>query len=112
MLLMNNTQMVKNRRMTCMDDVMLFLSGNHDDVGLSGDRGDFYRRKMAEEIYTAFAVHGVTHGNVMTVIMGAIDLERETRMIIEEGGCDRSKAPPVNIDNTVLDILARIANLH
>ncbi|XP_041358054.1 uncharacterized protein LOC121374965 [Gigantopelta aegis] len=112
MLLMNNTELVKHRRMTCMDDVLLFLGGNHDDVGLYGDRGDFYRRKLAEEIYTAFAVHGVTHENVMSVVMGAIKLERDTRLIIEQGGLERGVAPPVSIDDTVLDILARIANMN
>ncbi|XP_048255897.1 uncharacterized protein LOC125382067 [Haliotis rufescens] len=112
LLLMNNTRMLRHTRLSTMDDVLLYLNGMHDDVGLSGDRGDFYRRKLAEELYTTFSVHGVDYTNIDAVVAGAIDLERQTRFILAESGRRRDRAPPVHYDEQVLDILARIADMH
>lgn len=51
-LMMNNTRLLnKPNAVVYIDDVFVYLTGNHHDVGLSGDRGDFYRRKLAEQIF-------------------------------------------------------------
>jgi hypothetical protein len=46
----------------------------HEDVGMSGDRGDFYRRKLAEQIFLNFGISGVNHTNVMVLVESAINL--------------------------------------
>lgn len=111
MLMMNNTEMCKVRRMRNMADVLTFLNGQHDDQGMSGDRGDFYRRKLADQLHVTFAVEGVTHNNVVSVVEAAIILERETRRVLASSAQGRDIAPTVNIDDTILNILARIADL-
>lgn len=108
---MNNTELVKERRLSSMDQVLSYLTGKHDDVGLSGDRGDLYRRKLAEQIFLAFAVDGIDHNNVTVIVESAILLERETRRILMGSANSRFSAPGVNIDEQVLNILARIAEI-
>lgn len=109
--MMNNTRLLKEKRITSMDEVLVYLQGYHDDVGLSGDRGDFYRRKLAEQIFTTFAIDGVTHRNVMAVVEAAISLNRETSRILKMSARDREWGPVINIDDGILNILARIADL-
>ena len=111
MLMMNNTRLVKERRLTNMEQVLTYLTGMHDDVGLSGDRGDFYRRKLAEQIFTSFAVDGVDHNNVVVLVEAAIALESQTRKILEGSAMTRNSAPAINIDEQVLNVLSRIAEI-
>ena len=111
MLLLNNSEMTKKRRMASMADVMRYLKGEHDDVGLCGDRGDFYRRKLAEQIHLNFAVTGVTHNNIMSVVESAIVLEEETRQALQCSAISRQRAPHVSIDETILNILSRMADV-
>ncbi|XP_060584549.1 uncharacterized protein LOC132740623 [Ruditapes philippinarum] len=111
MLMMNNTEMCKIRRLDNIEQALIFLAGNHDDEGMSGDRGDFYRRKLADQMHVAFAVEGVTHYNVFSVVKAAIVLEQETRKALAESAKSRDVAPYVEIDETILDILARLADI-
>lgn len=110
-LMMNNTGLVKERRLSSMNQVLTYLIGRHDDVGLSGDRGDLYRRKLAEQIFLAFAINGVDHNNVVVIVESAIQLEQETRRILMGSANTRFSAPGVRIDEQVLNILARIAEI-
>lgn len=89
----------------------MYLQGNHADVGLSGDRGDLYRRKLAEQMYLNFRIQGVDHNNVMVVVAAALGLEKQTRGILSDGASNRDLAPPILIDDQVLNILARIADV-
>ena len=91
---------------------MDYLLGNHDDVHCNGDRGDFYRRKLAEQIYVNFGVHYVTHDNVLNLVRDTIQLEADTRQVLAVCGGKRDDVPPINIDPQVLDVLARIADMH
>ncbi|KAL4236521.1 hypothetical protein ACF0H5_004907 [Mactra antiquata] len=111
MLMMNNTELCKIKRLDNVDQVLLFLSGQHDDNGLSGDRGDFYKRKLADQIHTTFAVEGVTHKNVQSIVEAAIVLERETRNVLGQSAKSRALAPTVDIDETILNILSRISDV-
>lgn len=110
-LMMNNTGLVKERRLSSMNQVLTYLIGRHDDIGLSGDRGDLYRRKLAEQIFLAFAINGVDHNNVVVIVESAIQLEQETRRILMGSANTRFSAPGVRIDEQVLNILARIAEI-
>ncbi|KAL3869814.1 hypothetical protein ACJMK2_042448 [Sinanodonta woodiana] len=110
-LMLNNTEMVKDVRLKSMNDVLRYLNGQHDDVGLSGDRGDFYRRKLAEQMYLNFSIQGVDHTNVVSVVEAVIMLERETRNTFANSKQSRDWAPSVQIDETILDILTRIAGI-
>ncbi|KAK3595290.1 hypothetical protein CHS0354_010900 [Potamilus streckersoni] len=110
-LMLNNTEIVKELRLKSMNDVLKYLNGQHDDLGLSGDRGDFYRRKLAEQMYLNFSIQGVDHTNVMSVVEAAILLERETRKTFGSSTQNRDWAPSVEIDETILDILTRIAGI-
>ena len=92
--------------------VVDYLLGNHDDVNCSGDRGDFYRRKLAEQIYINFGVHYITHDNVLNLVRDAIQLESDTRHALAKCGAQRVSAPSINVDSQVLDVLARIADMH
>lgn len=94
-----------------MKQVLTYLHGMHDDVGMSGDRGDFYRRKLAEQIFLKFGISGVNHTNVLALVEAAINLEKGTRQLMSEGGLTRD-APHIDIDETILDILARLADLY
>ena len=111
MLMMNNAEMTKKRRMTTMEDVLTYLNGERDDVGLCGDRGDFYRRKLAEQLHLSFAVEGVTYANIMSIVEAAIVLEQETRQALQGSAISRTRAPHVSIDETILNILSRIADV-
>uniref|UniRef100_A0A0B6ZZE4 Uncharacterized protein n=1 Tax=Arion vulgaris TaxID=1028688 RepID=A0A0B6ZZE4_9EUPU len=56
-LLMNNTNMLtRHYRLTSMNDVLIYLTGNHEDQGMPGDRGDFYRRKLAEQMFIHYSI--------------------------------------------------------
>lgn len=92
--------------------VVDYLLGNHDDIGCNGDRGDFYRRKLAEQIYVNFRVHYITHMNVLDLVYSIIKLEHDTRLALEKYGANRCSAPFIHIDSQVLDVLARIADIH
>lgn len=111
MLMMNNTEMCRIRRLENIDQALMFLSGQHDDNGLSGDRGDFYKRKLADQIHVQFAVEGVNHNNVLSIVEAAIVLERETRKALGQSAKSRAMAPSVDIDDTILNILSRIADV-
>lgn len=111
LLMMNNTEMCRIRRLRSIQEVLLFLNGNHADAGLPGDRGDFYRRKLADQMHVTFAIEGVTHNNVMAVVETAIVLENETRKVLEKNAKDRHVAPNVEIDETILNILSRISDI-
>jgi hypothetical protein len=50
---------------------------------MSGDRGDFYRRKLAEQIFLNFGISGVNHTNVMVLVESAINLEKTTHAVIK-----------------------------
>ncbi|VDI55508.1 Hypothetical predicted protein [Mytilus galloprovincialis] len=110
LVLMNETLLIKEHRLSNMSQVLKYLNGMHEDVGMSGDRGDFYRRKLAEQIYLKFGISGVNHTNVIVLVESAISLERASRQLMSEGGLTRD-APPIDIDETVLDILARLADM-
>lgn len=107
---MNETLLVKERRLSSMDQVLKYLNGMHEDIGMSGDRGDFYKRKLAEQIFLKFGISGVNHTNVMVIVEAAIQLEQTTRQLMGQGGLSRD-APRIDIDETVLDILARLADM-
>lgn len=112
MLLMNNTRLLKHPRLSTMDEVLMYLHGEHDDLGLPGDRGDLWRRKLAEQVYLHYAVHGVDHTNVIQIVDAAILLRKTTSRILAENP-NRQEAPPyVDISDTMLDILGRIADMH
>ena len=109
-MLMNQTLLVKEHRLSSMHQVLKYLNGLHDDDGMSGDRGDFYRRKLAEQIFLKFGISGVNHTNVMVLVESVINLEKSTRNLMSEGGMTRD-APSIEIDETVLDILSRMADM-
>lgn len=94
-----------------MDQVLVYLRGLHDDVGLSGDRGDFYRRKLAEQIALAFAIDGVNHNNVDIIVETAIQLERKTRQILTNCALNPGSVPPFDVSEDIMDILSRIAEI-
>lgn len=111
LVLMNNTLLIKEHRLSSMNQLLKYLHGMHEDVGMSGDRGDFYRRKLAEQIFLNFGISGVNHTNVMVLVESAINLEKTTRRLMSEGALTRD-APGVGIDETILDILARLADMY
>ncbi|XP_033738339.1 uncharacterized protein LOC117325930 [Pecten maximus] len=110
-LMMNNTKLIKERRISNIDQVQTYLRGNHDDNGLSGDRGDFYRRKLAEQIHINFNVSGVTHSNIEAVVDTAIQLERRTRALLSGSAFNTQTAPSISVDDPILDILSKIADV-
>ncbi|XP_021358655.1 uncharacterized protein LOC110453812 [Mizuhopecten yessoensis] len=110
-LMMNNTNLIKERRISSIAQVQTYLRGCHDDVGMSGDRGDFYRRKLAEQIHINFNVNGVTHSNVEVVVDTAIQLEKRTRATLSGCAFNTQSAPSFEIDDPILDILAKIADV-
>ncbi|CAG5130688.1 unnamed protein product [Candidula unifasciata] len=113
MLLMNNTQLLtRHHRLANMNDVLVYLTGNHEDQGMPGDRGDFYRRKLAEQLYLHYAIQNIDHTNVLIFVEGLVRLEHDCRHILSQLGCRRSEAPPVNIDGQTLDIIGRLADLY
>lgn len=112
MLMMNNTELCRHGRMRTMNDVLTYLSGNHDDVGFIGDRGDFYRRKLAEQLFLTFAVQGVDHTNVQMIVHAAIKLQRDTSQILGDSLWCKERVPGVVIDDDILDILAKIADMY
>ncbi|KAL8571666.1 hypothetical protein ACOMHN_056622 [Nucella lapillus] len=112
-LMMNNTLLLtRHHRLANIYEVVDYLLGNHDDVDCSGDRGDFYRRKLAEQIYVLFGVHYVTHTNVLSLVRDTIQLESDARHALAQCGTHRQTAPPIPVDDQVLDVLARIADMH
>ncbi|XP_052777164.1 uncharacterized protein LOC128214638 [Mya arenaria] len=111
MLMLNNTELCTIRRLSNIREALMFLQGKFDDPKLPGDTGEFYRRKLADQIHVTFAVEGVTHDNVLSVVEAAIVLERETRRTLSTSAYSRETAPPVDIDETILNILTRIADV-
>ncbi|GFR89799.1 hypothetical protein ElyMa_006134400 [Elysia marginata] len=112
-LLMNNTRMLtRHHRLSCMNDVLIYLTGNHEDQGLPGNRGDFYRRKLAEQIYVHYSIENVDHTNILTLMEGILMLEQECRMTLASCGTRRDQAPPINVDCQILDIIGRLAGLY
>lgn len=107
-LMMNNTRLLnKPNAVVYIDDVFVYLTGNHHDVGLSGDRGDFYRRKLAEQIFLNCAIQGIDHCNVVTVVRAAADLENASRLAL----AGELPHDSVEIDYVMLDILRKIAGI-
>uniref|UniRef100_A0A0L8IBD5 Uncharacterized protein n=1 Tax=Octopus bimaculoides TaxID=37653 RepID=A0A0L8IBD5_OCTBM len=105
-LMMNETHMlIPPNSVKNIHDVLLYLSGGHEDVGMSGDRGDFYRRKLAEQIYLNFAIQGIDHYNVIAVIKAAIDLEEISKLVMFGELSEENIA----IDDRMFSILARIS---
>lgn len=112
-LMMNNTLLLtRHHRLANIQQVVDYLLGSHDDIGCNGDRGDFYRRKLAEQIYLNFGIHYITHQNVLNLVRDTIKLERETRLALETCGAHRTSAPYIHVDQQVMDVLARIADMH
>lgn len=111
LVLMNNTLLIKEHRLSSMNQLLKYLHGMHLDVGMSGDRGDFYRRKLAEQIFLNFGISGVNHTNVMALVESAINLEKTTQRLMSEGALTRD-APGVGIGETILDIVARLADMY
>ncbi|XP_005111200.1 uncharacterized protein LOC101845736 [Aplysia californica] len=112
-LLMNNTRMLtRHHRLASMNDVLVYLTGHHEDEGLPGDRGDFYRRKLAEQLYVHYSLQNVDHSNVLSFVDGLLRLERDCRFVLSERGCRRSEAPPINVDGQILDMIGRLADVH
>lgn len=110
-LMMNNTKLIKERRLSSIEQVQTYLRGNHDDVGMCGDRGDFYRRQLAEQIYLNFNVRGVSHSNIEAIVDTAIQLERRTRAILSGSAFNTQAAPSIQVDDPILDILSKIADV-
>ncbi|XP_060082687.1 uncharacterized protein LOC132561978 [Ylistrum balloti] len=110
-LMMNNTKLIKERRISTIQQVQTYLRGNHDDIGMSGDRGDFYRRKLAEQIYVNFNVSGVTHSNIEVIVETAIQLEKRTQALLAGCAFNTNAAPSVQIEDPILDILSKIADV-
>ncbi|KAK0062909.1 hypothetical protein Bpfe_007629 [Biomphalaria pfeifferi] len=112
-LMMNNTHMLtRHHRLASMNDVLIYLTGNHEDQGLPGDRGDFYRRKLAEQIYLHYAVQNIDHTNVLILVEGLIRLEKDCRQVLAALACHRAEAPPINVDGQILDVIGRLAEVH
>lgn len=112
-LLMNNTRMLtRHHRLTCMNDVLIYLTGNHEDQGLPGDRGDFYRRKLAEQLYIHYSIENVDHTNILNLMEGILHLEQDCRMTLARCGTERNVAPPISVDCQILDIIGRLADFY
>ncbi|GFN95029.1 hypothetical protein PoB_002153500 [Plakobranchus ocellatus] len=112
-LLMNNTRMLtRHHRLHCMNDVLVYLTGNHEDQGMPGDRGDYYRRKLAEQIYIHFSIQNVDHTNVLALVDGLLRLEHDCRMTLANCGAKRDQAPPINVDSQILNIIGRLADIY
>lgn len=109
--MMNNTKLIKERRLSSIEQVQTYLRGNHDDVGMCGDRGDFYRRQLAEQIYLNFNVRGVSHSNIEAIVDTAIQLERRTRALLSGSAFNTQAAPSIQVDDPILDILSKIADV-
>jgi len=112
-LLMNNTTMLtRHHRLSSINEALIYLTGHHEDEGMPGDRGDFYRRKLAEQIYLHFHIHNIDHTNIMNFMESLIRLECESRQVLSVYGHQRTEAPPICVDSQVLDIIARLADIH
>lgn len=111
LLMMNNTELLSIPRLSSIDEALMYLQGLHADVGLSGDRGDLYRRKLAEQMYLNFRIQGVNHNNVVQIVAAALDLEKQTRRILSDAASNRDVAPPILLDDQILNILAKIADV-
>lgn len=110
MLMMNNTQLCPLRRLSTIQEALFFLQGKYES-SLPGDTGDFFRRKLADQLHVTFAVDGVTHDNILSIVEAAIILEQETRRVLASSAKSRDVAPKVDIDETIINILARIADV-
>ncbi|RUS80328.1 hypothetical protein EGW08_011897 [Elysia chlorotica] len=112
-LLMNNTRMLtRHHRLSCMNDILIYLTGNHEDQGMPGDRGDFYCRKLAEQLYIHYSIQNVDHNNIFFLMDGIMRLEQECRMTLAHCGTQRDQAPPIHVDGQILDIIGRLADLY
>lgn len=79
---------------------------------MPGDRGDFYRRKLAEQIYLHYSIQNIDHINILALIEGLLRLEHDCRAILSAQACQRSTAPPVNVDGQILSVIGRLAEIH
>jgi hypothetical protein len=77
----------------------------HEDVGMSGDRGDFYRRKLAEQIFLNFGISGVNHTNVMVLVESAINLEKTTRRLMSEGALTRDAQTGAKVTTILVEFI-------
>jgi len=112
-LLMNNTTLLtRHHRLTSMNEILVYLTGHAEDEGMPGDRGDFYRRKLAEQLYHHFNIYNVDHTNVLDFVCAVVRLEHETRNALTR--CPRmpDAAPHINVDDQVLDMVGRLSNVH
>ena len=63
MLMMNNSELVPIRRLSNIQEALMFLQGKYDSER-PGDTGDFFRRKLADQLHVTFAVDDNTrNGN-------------------------------------------------
>ncbi|GAB1602732.1 hypothetical protein Ahia01_000553200, partial [Argonauta hians] len=105
-LMMNDTNMlIPPNSVKTVNDVIYYLKGKHIDIGLSGDRGDFYRRKLAEIIYLNFAIQGVDHINVLSIVNAAVHLEKVSRMIL----LGRMREQDIDISDRMFSVLSKIS---
>jgi hypothetical protein len=111
-LLMNNTELLtRHYRLASMNDVLVYLTGNHEDQGMPGDRGDFYCRKLAEQLYVHYGIQNIDHYNVLAFVEGLVGLEHDCRSILCQFACQRAEAPPITVDGQILDIIGRLTDL-
>jgi hypothetical protein len=96
-LMMNDTEMCKIR-LENIQQVLVYLEGNHEDEGKPGDRGHLYRNLLASQISVNYDVEDVSHNNVLFIVKAAIALRDGT-----------SKALKTINDKTTIDIIHEVA---
>ena len=95
-----------------IDYHMSVTQGHHEDEGMPGDRGDFNRRMLSEQIHHHFHIYNLDHTNILQFIDGLICLEKDCRMILSRLGGEKLNVPPVRVDDQILDIVGRLADVH
>lgn len=108
-LSMNQTEMYEHK----LSDIRTVLSLLKGDIEANqpGDTGDYFRRELANQLHLTYAIDGITHNNILPVVDSAIILEEATRRELNKS-TQRTTAPSIEIDDTILDILTRIAGVH
>jgi hypothetical protein len=105
-LMMDDTERCKIRPLENIQQVLVYLNGNHEDEGKPGDRGYIYRKLLAKQIQATCDVQGVSHDDVLSIVNAAIDLQRKTSEAL------RTKSGDVEIDMTMQPILERLAKSY
>lgn len=108
-LSMNETEMYEHK-LSDIRKVLSLLKGEFE-ADLPGDTGDYFRRKLANQLHLTYAIDGLTHNNILPVVESAIILEEATRRVLTKS-TKRAEAPSIEIDDTILDILTRISGVH